>query len=108
LLRISNLYVLQWIQVRTDNFKRFYGDWEKDGIELRRLVVDAKESSRATRAIGSSSGTSGSSNSRLLVGESKEPVIFYHGTKDAIEAGFNLDPPNRKDNGWLGQLRRIN
>ena len=53
-------------------------------------------------------GASGSSNSRPLVGESKEPVILYHGTKDTIEEGFDLDPPNRKDNGWLGRLRRIN
>jgi hypothetical protein len=72
------------------------------------LVVDAKESSHTARAIGSSSGTSGPSNSRPLVGESKAPVIFFHGTKDTIEARFNLDHSNRKDNGWLGQLRRIN
>jgi hypothetical protein len=34
--------------------------------------------------------------------------MFYHGTKDTIEEGFDLDHTNRKDNGWLGQLRRIN
>jgi hypothetical protein len=34
----TNLTKLQWIQVRTDNFKWFYGDWEKDGIELRGLA----------------------------------------------------------------------
>lgn len=27
---------------------------------------------------------------------------FYHGSTDEITPGFNLDHPNRKDAGWLG------
>ena len=29
------------------------------------------------------------------------PRVFYHGTRDSIDA-FDLAHPNRKDNGWLG------
>jgi hypothetical protein len=38
-----------------------------------------------------------------LVDGNGEPVIFYHGTKDVIEKGFDLDHPNKKDLGWLGR-----
>jgi uncharacterized FlaG/YvyC family protein len=37
------------------------------------------------------------------VADNGEPVIFYHGTKDIIEKGFDLDHPNKKDKGWLGR-----
>jgi len=30
------------------------------------------------------------------------PRVFFHGTAEAIDA-FDLDHPNRKDNGWLGR-----
>ena len=74
------------------------GGWERDGKELKGLVSNAEESSHTTGVVGSSSGTSRPSTPRPLVAESKDRVIFYHGTKDAIEKGFDLNHPNRKDN----------
>jgi hypothetical protein len=95
----TNLTKLQWIQVRADNFKRFYGDWEKDGIELRRLVRDDETGSHKRRISGSTARPTRSSDPRPLVDGNGEPVIFYHGTKDVIEKGFNLKHTNREDNG---------
>lgn len=34
--------------------------------------------------------------------ESGRPRVFYYGTGDSFDA-FDLDHPNRKDNGWLGR-----
>ena len=72
------------IQVRTDNFKRFYGDWEKDGIELRGLVGDDETGSHKRGISGSATRPTRSTNSGPLVDGNGEPVIFYHGTKDII------------------------
>jgi len=36
------------------------------------------------------------------ISETGEPVIFYHGTADDIQAGFDLEHSNRKDFGWIG------
>ena len=41
----TNLTKLQWIQVRIDNFKRFYRAWSKDGIKLIVLVSNTGEGS---------------------------------------------------------------
>ncbi len=37
-----------------------------------------------------------------ILNEKRAPAILYHGTRDIIEA-FDLNHPNRKDNGWLGR-----
>ena len=87
----TNLTKLQWIQVSIDNFKRFYGDWEKDGIELRGLVGDDETGSHKRGISGSATRPARSTNSGPLGDGNGEPVIFYHGTNDVIEKGFNLD-----------------
>jgi hypothetical protein len=122
----SKLTKYQWIMVRTDNFKRYYGDWEREGYRLGDLgenggkipgTADAgrtvasgrnvsefrpggmeQEVGGSTNSGGFSSGANGSA---AITGDG-EPVIFYHGTSDDIKDGFNLDHPQRKDQGWLG------
>ena len=84
----TNLTKLQWIQVRTDNFKRFYGDWEKDGIELRGLVGDDETGSHKRGISGSATRPARSTNSGPLVDGNGEPVIFYHGTNVTIRLGY--------------------
>lgn len=36
-----------------------------------------------------------------IVDEQGKPLVVYHGTSDSIQA-FDLDHPNRRDHGWLG------
>ena len=40
-------------------------------------------------------------NSTLIDAQGR-PQVVYHGTRDSIDA-FDLEHPNRKDNGWLGK-----
>ena len=42
------------------------------------------------------------SPARYFFDEQGRPRVFYHGTAEDI-AAFDLDHPNRKDNGWLGR-----
>ena len=63
------------------------------------MVGDDETGSHKRGISGSTSLSTRSSNSGPLVDGNGEPVIFYHGTKDVIEKGFNLAHPNREDNG---------
>lgn len=53
----TNLNKGQWITVRTDNFKRWFGDWDTDP-----------------------------KNASQVVDENGEPLVVYHGTKGLIES----------------------
>ena len=115
----------QWAQVRTGNFKRWFGfDWElqHEGIggqsgyadtgtpgqslheipDIGEKILEAESRRDYGRArslreeIGQRLGAAG-----LLDPETGEPRVFYHGTKDSFDA-FDLNHPNRKDAGNLG------
>ena len=60
----SNLNELQWLQVRTENFKRMFGDWENDP-----------------------------EHSTKVLDENGEPKVVYHGTSrpDRIGDTFRAD-----------------
>ena len=64
----TNLTEKQWVQVRTDNFKKWFGDWENDP-----------------------------QNASKVVDENGEPMIVYHGTTenftvfDASKSRANMD-----------------
>jgi hypothetical protein len=38
----TKLNKIQWIQVRTDSYKRFYGGWEQAGLRLGSVGKDAE------------------------------------------------------------------
>ncbi|HNJ86749.1 MAG TPA: hypothetical protein PKU92_09220, partial [Agitococcus sp.] len=112
----SKLNRYQWAQVRTDNFKQWFGDWENDTREEKGRydiggVVGV--SAEANPRTGGNAEQMGRADSRvrldgfgrgraLLDATTREPKVFFHGTKDDIEA-FDLNHPNRKDIGWLGR-----
>lgn len=68
----------QWVQVRTENFKNWFGDWENDP-------------ENASKAVDSQTG---------------EPLVVYHGTRTkgrAIDA-FDINRAgSQTDSGWMGQ-----
>jgi len=82
--------------VRTQLFKDLYGDWENGGLRLENLDRKAGEDQ------GREGYAEGDRQFAGIVDRNGEPVVFYHGTADDIEA-FDLDHPNRKDTGWLGR-----
>ena len=51
----TNLIPSQWVQVRTEAFKRWFGDWEKDTL-----------------------------NSSKIVDENGEPKVVYHQTNSEV------------------------
>lgn len=59
----TNLTEEQWIMVRTEAFKNWFGDWQNDP-----------------------------ENSSKVVDENGEPKVVYHGTKRADRVGFIFDP----------------
>ena len=65
----------QWLQVRTPEFKEWFGDWEGD-----------------------------SENASKVVDENGEPLVVYHGMiGDLKEGSFNFDQYGRTDNGGVGR-----
>lgn len=114
----SNLNKQQWAQVRTPQFKEFYGDWEKEqrrNDEMARQSVEPNARTEGGSGSGGGSGLSGNAtpSSRLggvlqLVREevrldnNGEPKVYYHGTSDDVSA-FDTNHKNRKDKGWLGR-----
>jgi hypothetical protein len=114
----SNLNRLQWAQVRTPQFKEFYGDWEKEQRRNDPMARQSVESNARTKGASGSRGGSGLSggvapSSRVggvlqLVREevrldtNGEPKVYYHGTSDDVSA-FDTSHKNRKDKGWLGR-----
>jgi hypothetical protein len=112
----SKLNRVQWAQVRTDNFKAWFGDWENDNTQKERRYDFggiAGVSTETNSRTGGNAEQMGRADSRvrldgfgrgraLLDATTREPKVFFHGTKDDIEA-FDLNHPNRKDIGWLGR-----
>ncbi|MDR0475051.1 MAG: hypothetical protein LBH43_15430 [Treponema sp.] len=68
----TNLNEKQWLQVRTPNFKKWFGDWENDPDEASK-VLD----------------------------ENGEPLIVYHGTHAQFDE-FDSSKGELNDAGWLG------
>lgn len=96
----------QWVQVRTPNFKAWFGyDWEQangqgKAVAERQGATDSGVDRRATSA-----DVGGRGAVRQVWGldsSTGEPKTWLHGTKDEI-AAFDLNHPNRKDVGWLGE-----
>ncbi|NLU13398.1 MAG: hypothetical protein GXX06_09470 [Gammaproteobacteria bacterium] len=120
----TKLNYQQWVQVRTPAFKEWFGDWEDGrqentaagyvrGVRSRpertEVAETAKNTGRSEDMAGGRSvlhGATGRNTGRiprtLIDGDTGEPRVFYHGTRDSFEA-FDLDHPNRKDAGWLGR-----
>ena len=113
-------------QVRSDAFKRWFGEWEDAGRAGRRDTgasgdnparsepgVQQAGRSGGRRLVSGRASDAGGRPPRRGVpqadvgasgwrfGDGGEPRVFYHGTQDDIRA-FELDHPNRKDHGWLG------
>ena len=78
--KASNLDELQWLLVRTDNFKRWFGDWELDPA-----------------------------NASKIVDENGEPLVVYHGTPNGNFSVFNTEGKGKtKDTGaWFSSSRTI-
>lgn len=124
----SKLTEHQWLQVRTENFNKWFGyDWQNDGIQhegtdrqsgdpdpgmrgqsareisdIRAKIHEAESGGDLGRA-GQLRAELGKKlgNLNLLDPETGEPRLFHHGTKDSFDA-FDLSHPNRKDAGNLG------
>jgi len=89
----SNLSKQQWIQVRTDNFKQFYGDWESNGLRLSDIPKVVSDDEPAQRTFSNFAG---------FVDDNGEPLVMFHGTADSFNV-FDVNHPNRKDTGWLSR-----
>lgn len=73
---------------------------QREGLDQAGQAGDDQQGSRQAAGRGSPRAAgperpAGPDRSRL--------AVFYHGTKGAIEPGFDLDHPGRKDAGWLGR-----
>jgi hypothetical protein len=90
----------QWVQVRTPNFKKWWGyDWESE-----QLPNGSAETNGQREVSGRDSGVDGPiAKEFTFINEStKEPRVFYHGTRDAFTV-FDPDSEGKKDHGWLGR-----
>lgn len=66
------------------------------------LGAETEAGQNAGRVLGSDvRGPTAPVEIRLGLGQDGRPRTFYHGTRDDITA-FDLNHPNRKDQGWLG------
>ena len=71
----SSLNERQWVQVRTEPFKKWFGDWENDPDNASKVVDD-----------------------------NGEPLVVYHGSPSPEFSEFNLDKSGSNlDSGWLGK-----
>jgi uncharacterized protein YidB (DUF937 family) len=69
----SNLTENQWLQVRTQNFKDWFGDWENDP-----------------------------QNASKVIDENGEPMVVKHGTSQDFTE-FRLDKIGNRDGGFFGK-----
>jgi hypothetical protein len=70
----SNLNEQQWNQVRTPEFKKWFGDWENDP-----------------------------QNASKVVDENGEPLVVYHGTRKSFdEFSFDVKPSNFRESTLYG------
>jgi hypothetical protein len=91
----------RWVMVRTENFKRWFGDWE----HAQAAAADRKESGDRVPGLPAEADAGTTGPARRTWGldrDTGEPALYFHGTRDDLEA-FDLDHPNRKDHGWLGR-----
>ena len=68
----TNLTERQWVQVRTENFKRWFGDWENDP-----------------------------ENASKVVDENGEPLVVYHGDEDPSFTVFDKGKVQRGTGFWF-------
>jgi hypothetical protein len=94
----SKLNRVQWAQVRTDNFKNWFGDWENESAARAEEGQNQGVSGLVARTNARAGGNAG--RAWRLDSDTREPKTFFHGTKDDIEA-FDLNHTNRKHIGWL-------
>ena len=87
----------QWVQVRTKNFKEWWGnDWQTD---LRGIKGSVRQPSERGREAGMDGDAAG--RFIFLHERTQEPRVFFHGTRDEFTA-FDAQHDNKKDHGWLG------
>ena len=90
----------QFYQVRTEAFKKWFGDWETENgttENKQRITGDNRQLAEADTGATGNAG-----RVWRLHPETGEPVVFYHGSQADIKE-FDLDHPNRKDKGWMGR-----
>ena len=71
----TNLNERQWLQVRTKNFKNWFGDWEND-----------------------------KANASKVVDENDEPLVVYHGTTTPDITIFDLDKTQSGRAFWFANM----
>ncbi|MFZ7320459.1 LPD5 domain-containing protein [Comamonas jiangduensis] len=109
---------------QSEAFKQWYGDWQNAGHEASQTdstpnaALDSRDRADRVRALRGSENVDatvdrGNDGVRHIggaatfdgasgpTGAGGTPLRLYHGTRDDITA-FNLNHPNRKDHGWLG------
>lgn len=88
----SNLNHEQWHLVRTDAFKKWFGDWEKlANAKLKDSGMDEVTLANLSKDVSK------------VVDENGEPLVVYHGTKDKFST-FDLDKVGTKtDTGMWGK-----
>ena len=97
-------------QTDTPAFKEWYGDWQgatNGRTEDGRGSADVNSTQRPAGVEGDTSRRTAVGNFTFPgasgpVGGDGKPVVFFHGTRDNVNA-FDTQHPNRKDKGWLGR-----
>jgi hypothetical protein len=91
--RPSNLNERQWRVVRTQAFKKWFGDWEKfhNGKDGNGVWSDA------------------SGEVSKVVDENGEPMVMYHGSREAGYESFDMTkaPGNRPNSAFFSNNRRV-
>ena len=80
----SNLNERQWLQVRTKNFKNWFGDWTKITFDKDGKVLNTPD------------------DVSKVVDENGEPLVVYHGSDDVFTI-FDIDKFGKTDQGDLGR-----
>ena len=84
----SNLNEEQWHLVRTPEFKRWFGDWEKLAYaKLKDAAMDDVTLERLSK------------NVSKVVDENGEPLVVWHGSKSFDINEFDLSQSKRKSSG---------
>ena len=76
------------------NFWRWF-----DGVRSRGVAEEVGQGADDGGVDGVGNGDT--AGRRYALDEQGQPRVFYHGTRDSFDI-FDLDHPNRKDTGWLG------
>ena len=92
----------EWVQVRTPAFKAWFGDWENERTRNEGVGKTSSGRNDSRPAGPDRGGKSDVQRIWRLDPDTGEPNRFYHGTADTFTR-FDLNHPNRKDQGWLGR-----